>query len=276
MASKMRLGELLVQENIVSQDTIDDALRVQVSGNKRLGGILLRMGVVTSDQLTNILSQQLEIPLTNINKTFSPNVKKVLPRYLCTKYGAIPLAHKKNNILLTAMTDPSDQEAITDIEHYTGMVVEPCLAKQSDINNAIPKKIPLSLKDIFNPQTNTKATRFIATAALTLVVILGVTSYNYIQTANYGTISHLNNSTIYEHHDLMVGFDNSGKISLLGHSAFSDGYYSASFNNVPTLMAFIANSKGDFSTEQHKWINWVLKKHPQKGSIGSSVATNGN
>jgi len=276
MASKMRLGELLVQENIVSQDTIDDALRVQVSGNKRLGSILLRMGVVTSDQLTDILSQQLEIPLTNINKTFSSNVKKVLPRYLCTKYGAIPLSHNKNNILLTAMTDPSDQEAITDIEHYTGMVVEPCLAKQSDINNAIPKKIPLSLKDIFNPQANTKATRFIATAAFTLVVILGVASYNYIQTANYGTISQHNNSTIYEHHDLMVGFDNSGKISLLGHSAFSDGYYSASFNNVSTLMAFIANSKDDFSTEQHKWINWVLKKHPQKDSIGSSVATNKN
>jgi hypothetical protein len=275
MTSKIRLGELLVQENIVNQDTINDALRVQVSGNKRLGVILLRMGVLSSDQLTSTLSKQLGIPLTDVNKAFSPNVNKVLPRYLCSKYGAIPLAHKKNNILLTAMTDPSDQEAITDIEHYTGMVVEPCLAKQSDINNAIPKKIPLSLKDIFNPQNSTKATRFIATAAFTLVVILGVATYNYIHTANYGTISHLNDSTIYEHHNLMVGFDNSGKISLLGHSAFSDGYYSASFNNITTLVAFIRSSKDDFSTEQAEWLDWVVNKENAHGSLDSSIVKNG-
>ncbi len=275
MASKIRLGELLVQEDIVSQDTINDALRIQVSGNKRLGSILLRMGALSSDQLADILSQQLEIPLVNIEKEFSPGARKALPRYLCNKYGALPLANKKNNILLTAMTDPSDQEAITDIEHYTGKVVEPCLAKQSDINNAIPKKIPLSLKDVFNPQANTKTTRCIATAAFTLVIILGVTTYNYIQRANYGTISHLNNSTIYEHHDLMVGFDNSGKISLLGHSAFSDGYYSASFNNTPTLMAFITSSKDDFSAEQTDWLEWVLKKESPQDSIKASVVSNG-
>ncbi len=275
MANKIRLGELLVQENIVNQNTINDALRVQVSGNKRLGVILLRMGVLSSDQLTSTLSKQLGIPLTDINKEFSPNVNKVLPRYLCSKYGAIPLAQKENNILLTAMTDPSDQEAITDIEHYTGMVVEPCLAKQSDINNAIPKKIPFSLKDLFNPQNSTKLTRFIATAAFTLVVILGVTTYNYIHTENYGTISHINNSTIYEHHNLMVGFDNSGKISLLGHGAFSDGYYSAYFSNINTLSAFIKNSTDDFSTDQAAWLDWVINQENAHAPLNSSLVKNG-
>ncbi len=275
MASKIRLGELLVQEDIVNQNTIDDALRVQVSGNKRLGSILLRMGALSGDQLADVLSQQLETPLININNEFSSGVRKTLPRYLCNKYDVLPLANKKNNILFLAMTDPSDQEAITDIEHYTGKVVEPCLAKQSDISNAIPKKIPLSLKDIFNPQANTKTTRCIATAAFTLVIILGVATFNYIQRANYGTISQLNNSTIYEHHDLMIGFDNSGKISLLGHSAFSEGYYSASFNNIPTLMAFITSSKDDFSTKQTDWLEWVLKKESPQDSLKSSVASNG-
>lgn len=276
MSSKKRLGELLVQENIVSQDTINDALRIQVSGNKRLGGILLRMGVLSGDQLASILSQQLEIPLINIDAEFSPDARKALPRYLCNKYGALPLANKKNNILLMAMTDPSDQEAITDIEHYTGKVVEPCLARQTDINNAIPKKIPLSFKDIFNPQANTRLTRCIATAAFALVIILGITSYNYIQTEKYGTISHVNNSTIYEHHDLMVGFDQSGKISLLGHSAFSKGYYSASFNNVTMLMAFINSSKDDFSVEQSEWLNWVIDKEKPNDSLNSSLAENGH
>ncbi len=274
MASKARLGELLVQENIVNQDTINDALRIQVSGNKRLGSILLRMGALSGDQLASTLSQQLEIPLIDIDKEFSPNARKSLPRYLCNKYGALPLANKKNNILLVAMTDPSDQEAITDIEHYTGKIVEPCLARQTDISNAIPKKIPLSITDIFNPQANTRLTRYIATAAFALVIILGVASYNYIQTAHYGTVSHLKNSTIYEHHDLLVGFDKTGKISLLGHSAFSDGYYSASFNNIPTIMAFITSSKDDFSTEQTEWLEWVLKKESPSDFLKASLATN--
>ena len=276
MATKLRLGELLVQENLISQNVVDDALRIQVSGNKRLGSILLQMGVLTSDQLTDLLSQQMEIPLIDIDKEFTPEVKKLLPRYLCKKYDALPLAAKDNNILLTAMTDPSDQEAITDIEHYTGKLVEPCLSKQSDIKNAIREKIPFSLKDVFNPQANTKLTRSIATAAFALAIMLGAAGYKYIHTAKYGTVSHLSNATIYEHHELMLGFDNAGKISLLGHSAFSKGYYSASFNNVPTLLAFVESSKNDFSTKQYEWIAWVLKKEGQPVSAKENIASSGN
>lgn len=276
MAAKIRLGELLVQKNIVSQETINDALRVQVSGNKRLGNILIRMKAISADQLTDTLSQQLEIPLTDIESEFSPDVKKVLPRYLCKKYSVIPLRNKNNNILLTAMTDPSDDEAIKDIEYYTNNVVEPCLAKPSAINKAISQHIPLSHKDLFNQQANTILTRSIACIALVLVIFIGAAGYNYIHDARYGSISHLHNSTIYEHHDLLVGFDKSGKISLLGHSAFSEGYYSASFNNIASLMAFINSSQDDFSTKQKNWLNWVLTKEAPEHSLKTSLASNKN
>jgi len=236
MESTKYLGELLTQHEIVNQEAVNDALRIQVSGNRRLGHILLLMGALSEDQLAKTLSQQLNIPLTNVDEKFSEDVKQILPRYLCTKYGVLPLSLKDNNILLTAMADPSDQEAITDIEHYTGKVVEPCLAMLSNINHAVPNKIPYSLKDIFNPQVNTKLTRIIATAA------------------------HLSNATIYEHHDLMLGFDTSGKGSLLGHSAFSDGYYSVEFNNINELITFIKSRKKDFSVKQNKWLKWVLNK----------------
>ena len=260
MESKKRLGELLVQQEIVNQEAVNDALRVQVSGNRRLGHILLLMGALSEDQLANTLSQQLNIPLTNVDEMFSDDVKQLLPRYLCTKYGVLPLSLKENNIMLTAMADPSDQEAIMDIEHYTGKVVEPCLAMLSDINHAVPSKIPYSLKDTFNPQVNTRLTRIIATAALALVIIFSVATYNYIKTARYGSISHLTNTTIYEHHDLMLGFDTSGKISLLGHSAFSDGYYSVEFKNINELRTFIQSRKKDFSVKQNKWLKWVLNE----------------
>ena len=263
MAVKKRLGELLVQQGLVSNDTVNDALRVQVGGNRRLGHILVRMKALTEDQLADILSQQMEIPLTDVDATFSSEVKQVLPRYLCRKYDAIPLSLQKNNIMLTAMADPSDHEAIADIEYYTGMVVEPCLAKQSDISHAITK-IPYSLKDTFTPQASTRLTRTISLLTLALVVALGVMTYNYIKTAKYGTTAYLTNSTIYKHLNLNLDCDKSGKITLSGRSAFANGYYSVTFNNLDTLSSFIDSRKDHFSAQQNKWLEWVLKEEHKK------------
>ncbi|MCI5140704.1 MAG: hypothetical protein D3909_03035, partial [Candidatus Electrothrix sp. ATG1] len=266
-AGKKRLGELLVQQEIVSNDTINDALRVQVGGNRRLGHILVQMKALTEDQLADILSHQMEIPLTDIDATFSSEVKQVLPRYLCRKYDVIPLSLQKNNILLTAMADPSDHEAIADIEHYTGMVVEPCLAKHSDISQAISKKISYSFKDTFNPQTSTHLNRTISLVALVLVIIFGLITYNYMRTARYGTTAHLTNSTIYKHLNMSLDFDQSGKINLSGRSAFADGYYSVAFNGIESLRSFIASRKDHFSVEQNNWLEWVLKEENKKKTL---------
>ncbi|WP_457575202.1 GspE/PulE/PilB domain-containing protein [Desulfomarina sp.] len=275
MANKMRLGELLVAEDIVEQDAVDDALRVQVAGNRRLGNILVRMGKLSSDTLAATLSRQLGKPLTDIDAVFESGVKNILPRYLCRKYDALPLALKDNNILLTAMTDPSDSEAISDLEDYTGKVIEPCLAKQSDIAKAISGRISYSLKDLFNPQVNTRITRVIAIAALVLVVGLGLAGYKYVQSVKYGKIANLAHSTVYEHHDLMVGFDRSGSISFLGHSAFSDGYYSVSFSDINALRSFIVDKKDDFSVRQYKWLQYVMNREDRHHLITTGLARNG-
>ncbi len=272
MNRKQRLGELLVQQGLVQQDVIDDALRVQTGGNRRVGHILVRMGVLSEDQLAETLSQQLDLTITNISDVFSDEVKTILPRYLCTKYSVIPLALDKNNILKLAMADPSDQAAINDIENYTGKVVDTLLARHSEITNELKQRIPYSLKDIFSPYTGTLLTRTIAVASLVLVVVFGTITYNYIHTARYGTISNVNNSTIYKHLDLMLGFEDSGTISFLGHSAFSDGYYSVSFNNIETLRSFLQSRNEDFSARQKKWLDWVLNNPQVKKFKSADIA----
>ncbi len=272
MAGKQRLGELLTQQGLVPPEVIDDALRVQTGGNRRLGHILVRMGVLSEDQLAETLAQQLDIETTRIDEVFSNEVKKVLPRYLCTKYSVIPCSFDKNNILKLAMADPSDQAAIDDIENYTNKVVEPLLAKHSEINQELKKRIPYSLKDVFSPHTGTLLTRAIAVASFALVVVFGTITYNYMQTARYGTVSHVNNSVIYKHLDLMLGFDPSGKISMLGRSAFSDGYYSVSFNNLETLRAFISSRHEDFSNKQKKWLDWVLANATTNKLANTNIA----
>ncbi len=70
----------------------------------------------------------------------------------------------------------------------------------------------------------------------------------------------------------MLGFDDSGKISLLGHSAFSKGYYSVSFNNPETLHAFITSRHADFSDQQKTWLDWVLKNAPSTHQINATIA----
>ena len=270
MAAKLLLGELLIQQNLVNQETIRDALRVQVSGYRRLGSILVRMGALSEDQLAEVLATQLDIEITDIKKNISPEVRKKLPRYLCRKYDAIPLKLKKNNILEVAMSDPSDHQAINDLEQYTGNVIEPRLARHSDIAAGTAQLIPYSLNDFFSPQASVRFTRIAVALCLILVVVVGGFSYRNIHNAKYGTVSKTTESTIYKNHDLMLGVDAQGTINFLGRGAYAQGYYSTSFKDTEALKAFVAKKKPDFSEKQQEWLAWVIDK-TSKGEPQSST-----
>jgi len=233
------------------------------------------MKEITADQLAETLAQQLNIPIISIDEKFSPEVKKTMPRYLCRRYSVLPLALKENNILAVAMSDPSDGDAISDLEHYTGKVVEPFLARHSEIDREVSHRIPLSLQDIFTPQTNIWVNRTIATLALFLVFGVGYTTYDYIQTNKYGTISTSDTHILYKNHDLIVGVDSAGKIALLGHGAFATGYYSVSFDNKETFKAFITSRDKDFSEKQRNWLTWAIDRTNSNGLI-KSLASNIN
>lgn len=273
MASKILLGELLLQQNLVKQDTINDALRVQVSSNRRLGSILVRMGALSEDQLAEILATQLSIEITDIRKNFSTDVQKKLPRYLCRKYDAIPLKLKNNNILEVAMSDPSDTQAINDLEQYTGNVIEARLARHSDIATGTTQLIPYSLNDFFSPQASTRFTRIAVALCMILIVAVGGFTYQYIHNAKYGIISTMQDSTIYKNHDLMLGLDKQGNITFLGRGAYAQGFYSASFKDPAALNAFLSKKKLDFSEKQQEWLTWVINKNGIGGSP-QSVASN--
>jgi len=260
MANKPLLGELLIQQNLISQDVIDTALRVQVGGNRRLGHILVRMKAITADQLAETLAKQLSIPIADIAQKFSTDSSRILPRYLCRQFSVIPLTLKDNNILELAMANPADADAITSLEQYTGKVIEPCLARDSEIDKEIGRRIPLTIKDFFTPQANTWATRAVTAISLVLVIGLSAFTYNYVQTARYGTVTKSNTHVLYNNLDLILGVDKEGKVSLLGHGAFSKGYYSVSFDNADFLAAFVHSRDKDFSEKQRAWINWAIKQ----------------
>lgn len=253
-----RLGDILIDNGLATSEQIDEALRVQVGGNRRLGYILLKMGVISDNQLIDVISQQMDVPIISIDNEFSADVKSLLPKYLCQKYTVIPVSRGSNNILNIAMVDPSDDAAIADVEGYTGMVVKPMLAREKDISAAIDQFIPFSSKDIFNPQVYGRAAKVTTAVALTLLIVVGWASYRYIQNEEYGTISVVDDVTTYKNHDLMLGVEGTGKISLLGHGAYTKGFYSVNFTSVDGLKTFVEQKRKNFSDKQAEWLLWII------------------
>ena len=260
MAKRQQLGEILVQKGLVRPEDINKALRIQVGGNRRLGYILINMGLLSDLQLLETLSQQLDIPIIRIDDEFSEPAKGVVPKYLCRKYSVIPLALEKNNVLKLAMVDPLDDQAIADIENFTGLVVQPVLASQKEISIAVRRHIPFSLRDVLNPQIYSRVAKIASAVAIILLLITGGIAYRYVQTERYGTVSIVGASKVYKNHDLMIGVEKDGKISLLGHGAYSSGYYSVTFESAEALKTFIEKKKNNVSTKQYNWMLWVIDK----------------
>jgi hypothetical protein len=259
MATIKRLGDMLIDAGLIKEKELDKALKLQVGGNRRLGYLLIKMDFITEEQLQSVLTRQLDLPIVDIQQEFNKEVKQILPRYLCRKYNVIPLGLDDHNILKIAMADPSDSEAVADIEQYTDKVLQPRLASHSDIETAIRKNIPWSLKDIFNPLNSQKFTTLTATVALILIAIT-IMQYNKDRLrTQYGTKQVTDNAIFYQNHELMLEFGKSGKAALRGHGAHAQGSYSITFNDVDSLEQFIYRKQNDFSIAQRKWLAWALE-----------------
>ena len=257
MLEKKRLGELLLDANLITQEVLDRALKMQVGGTRRLGRILVNMGAISSDQLTDILSQQFQLPVIEPEQAFTPSAQGLLPRYLCKKYEVLPLGLEGENIINLAMTDPSDNEAISSVEKFTGKAVQPCLARLSDIHEAINRHARLSWRDFFNPQSYTPYAKAASILALVLVVIVAGFTYRWYAQSKFGTVTRTGTAVLYKNLDLMVGVDDSGKATLLGRGAHADGYYSITFDSVSALEKFVDAQKNNLSSAQYEWVRWA-------------------
>jgi len=266
MADKKRLGDLLIDSKLITKNDLDKALRLQVGGNRRLGYLLIKMGFISEKQLHSVLSQQLDLPIVNVEKEFNPEVQKILPRYLCRKYSVIPLVTGENNTLTVAMVDPSDSEAVSDIEKYTGKIIRPVLASKSDISSSISSCVPWSLRDVFNSQTSTKLTAGVAAIALLLIIVTATQFYQDRKQEQYGKVTSKPDLTAYENLELILGFDDQKKVSLLGHGAYSSGYYSVTFNDLQSLEKFLNSKKDDFSARQLEWLSWAMTNPRARGA----------
>ena len=135
MSSK--LGELLVNENLITSDQLKEALSEQKGKGGRLGFHLTKKEFLSEDDLTTFLSKQYGVPSINLSEfEIEPEVVKLVPFDVAKKYFVIPINRAGATIIL-AMADPSNIFAIDDIKFMTGYNVEAVVAAEAAIIDAI-------------------------------------------------------------------------------------------------------------------------------------------
>jgi type IV pilus assembly protein PilB len=146
---KLRLGDMLVQAGVITNEQLKEALSQQRNSGKRLGEILLQGGYITQQDLTRVLESQLGIESINLKQTaVDAKTARMIPENLARRHVVIPV-QVVNGHLLLAMRDPLDQIAIQDVRLLVQFPVKPMLATSDDIIN--------SIKRVFSQATAAKA-----------------------------------------------------------------------------------------------------------------------
>ena len=133
------LGQLLLWNNIITQEQLEEALKEQKKTNKKLGSILIEKGFVKEDVLNEFLSKQYGVEPINLSKvTIQKEAIEKIPAQLAKKYTLIPIAIKDNKLEI-AISDPTNILAFDDLRFITGLNVQPYLSNESSIIKAIDK-----------------------------------------------------------------------------------------------------------------------------------------
>jgi hypothetical protein len=143
MKEKMRLGDLLLEKKIVTENDIQMALEhLKVHGGK-LGQALVALEIITEDKLLAALRHHLNIPSVDLkDKEVPEEIIKMLPGDVAKKYIALPVKRDDSSgkrRLFVAMSDPIDLAAIEEMQFVTGMRIVPVLCKESEILPAVER-----------------------------------------------------------------------------------------------------------------------------------------
>jgi len=134
-----RMGDLLVKRNFITQDQLKKAMDEQKFKGGRLESILVKLGFIKEDDLLSFLSAQYRVPSVKLSKIeINPNVIKLVPASKAKNNLMIPLQRVGPKLTL-AMADPSNIVAIDEIKFMTSFNVEPVVASETEIVEAIKK-----------------------------------------------------------------------------------------------------------------------------------------
>jgi type IV pilus assembly protein PilB len=135
----VKLGELLLKESMVTPQQLQEALNHQKMSGGKLGKAFVSLGFVKDEEITSLLSRQYGVPSINLEHfEVDPSIIKIIPAETARKYQVLPLS-RSGATLTIAMADPTNVFAMDDIKFMTGYNVEPVVASESALEDAIEK-----------------------------------------------------------------------------------------------------------------------------------------
>jgi type IV pilus assembly protein PilB len=132
-----KLGEILVRENLLTPQQLREALDYQREHGGRLGYNLVKLGLVSDEMVTAVLSRQYGVPSVNLDLfDVDTPVIRLIPREVAEKYSVLPLSRVGATLTL-AMVDPTNVFAMDDIKFMTGLNIEPVVVSEAGVQEAI-------------------------------------------------------------------------------------------------------------------------------------------
>ena len=156
----VKLGEMLIKANLLTQKKLQEALDYQRSNGGKLGFNLVKLGFVREEDITRVLSQQHGVPAVNLRTMeLDEGIVKLIPSEVAQKYLILPVS-RTGATLTVAMVDPTNVFAMDDIKFMTGYNVEPVVASEVAIKESIDKYYgsihALELKKVMDEMAETE------------------------------------------------------------------------------------------------------------------------
>jgi type IV pilus assembly protein PilB len=134
-----KLGEILVEEGLISSEQLERALLEQSRTDQLLGRILIDLKMVRESDLMAALAKQIGFRFVDLTDfQIDGTAAMLIPEQVARRYRALPIGYEEER-LLVAMADPANLFALDDIRTMTGMEVQPVVATAADIESAIRK-----------------------------------------------------------------------------------------------------------------------------------------
>lgn len=151
MASlKDRLTEILINNRLLTQEQLDEALNVQKEKGGRLSDIIINLKFIKENELVLTLSQGLGLPLMDLKRfKIDPEIVKIIPINIARHYQIIPVSKMGDTITL-AMADPLNVFTIDHVSSLTGYKINPIISTSQDILQTIDLSYPDSTKGIID------------------------------------------------------------------------------------------------------------------------------
>lgn len=136
---RKRLGDLLLEVGLITEEQLENALQVQKQSKERLGEIILSLGYVSEENMIEVLEFLLGVPRIELKEeSINKAAALTIPVQMAEKYKVIPVS-KEGRKLTLAMVDPINFYAIDDVRLLAGCEVVPMIAREKDVLRAISK-----------------------------------------------------------------------------------------------------------------------------------------